>query len=409
MDSTTKNLHENRPIFSFHRTQNNATQIAQQWHASNSDFSIAIVLLAIMAVALLVVSYYIFVIKCCLNWQTFDPLRRFSISRATHHEPDPSLLAFSPLTSMHRGLDEWLINNIPAFQFRGDDDAKTRAKPGERSFRGCSVCLNDFQEREMLRVLPRCNHVFHLDCIDVWLLNNASCPLCRSSISGRTKYPIDQIIAPSSSPQEFSTYSDQDYLVIELGEERERSISRDFSGVLLSTGQSQRKTEQSKSDACFGKKQRTFQHLSIMGDECINVREKDDQFEIQQPIRRSFSMDSAVDRGLYLQVQEIIRQNRNSNHNVEEGNSSNNNGRLSQISSHSWPNSVLHYNNTVGGALIRKTNGEDKGEALGPFEPAIVNPDDSQGIRKTMMRDTRDKSENIKQTNGIQSQTNGVT
>lgn len=47
-----------------------------------------------------------------------------------------------------------------------------------------------------------------------------------------------------------------------------------------------------------------------MGDECIDVREKDEQFEIQQPIRRSFSMDSAIDRGLYLQVQEILRQNR---------------------------------------------------------------------------------------------------
>uniref|UniRef100_A0A7C9E505 RING-type E3 ubiquitin transferase n=1 Tax=Opuntia streptacantha TaxID=393608 RepID=A0A7C9E505_OPUST len=331
MDSSTKNLHENRPIFPLLRIQNNSTQTPQQWHASNSDFSIAIALLAIMAVALLVVSYYIFVIKCCLNWQTLDPLRRFSISRGTHHEPEPSLLEFSPVTNMHRGLDEWLINNIPAFQFKGDD-VNNRAKTGERSFRGCSVCLNDFQEREMLRLLPRCNHVFHLDCIDVWLLNNASCPLCRSSISGRTRYPIDQIIAPSSSPQEFSTYLDQDYLVIELGEERERSISRDFSGVLLSTGQSQRKTDQSKRAAGFHKKQKKFQHLSIMGDECINVREKDDQFAIQQPIRRSFSMDSAGDRGLYLQVQEIVRQNRNSSNNLEEGNSSSNNGRVRRSS-----------------------------------------------------------------------------
>ncbi|CAL5358313.1 unnamed protein product [Camellia sinensis] len=57
-------------------------------------------------------------------------------------------------------------------------------------------------------------------------------------------------------------------------------------------------------------KPRKFQHVSIMGDECIDVRrEEEDKFSIK-PIRRSFSMDSASDPNVYLAVQEIIRQNR---------------------------------------------------------------------------------------------------
>ncbi|CAA7027183.1 unnamed protein product [Microthlaspi erraticum] len=46
----------------------------------------------------------------------------------------------------------------------------------------CSVCLNEFEEDESLRVLPNCNHSFHINCIDTWLLSHKNCPLCRSPI-----------------------------------------------------------------------------------------------------------------------------------------------------------------------------------------------------------------------------------
>ncbi|OII73779.1 uncharacterized protein cubi_03577 [Cryptosporidium ubiquitum] len=45
----------------------------------------------------------------------------------------------------------------------------------------CIICLNDFSSFEMARCLP-CNHVFHEDCIDMWLLRNAVCPLCQASL-----------------------------------------------------------------------------------------------------------------------------------------------------------------------------------------------------------------------------------
>ncbi|GAB4841708.1 hypothetical protein Ancab_022430 [Ancistrocladus abbreviatus] len=276
---------------------------------SSSSFPVlAIAVLAIMATALLLVTYYIFVIKCCLKWQQADPFSQLSLSPARQNE-DP-LMAYSPAMEIHRGLDEWVIRDIPTFQYKSREE-EVDGSGGERSFRGCAVCLNEFQDREMLRVLPHCSHVFHLDCIDIWLMNNANCPLCRSSISGAKRSSIDRIVAPSSSPQEMQQLSgriindDEDFVVLELGEERE--ISRE--NVLQSRGHSPRKTEQKTGSS---KKHRNFHRVSIMGDECINVRQKDEQFEIQ-PIRRSFSMDSAADRQLCLQVQEITRQNRHLN------------------------------------------------------------------------------------------------
>lgn len=45
----------------------------------------------------------------------------------------------------------------------------------------CSVCLSEFNEGDEVRVLPGCAHVFHLLCIDKWLLSHTNCPLCRAN------------------------------------------------------------------------------------------------------------------------------------------------------------------------------------------------------------------------------------
>lgn len=44
----------------------------------------------------------------------------------------------------------------------------------------CSICLSEYEEREMLRFLPECGHRFHLVCLDSWLNINGSCPVCRT-------------------------------------------------------------------------------------------------------------------------------------------------------------------------------------------------------------------------------------
>ncbi|XP_050216029.1 RING-H2 finger protein ATL16 [Mercurialis annua] len=271
-------------------------------HSSDTSFPIiAIALIGILATAFLLISYYIFVIKCCLNWHRIDLLRRFSISRNRNQEHP--LMVSSPDIE-NRGLDESIIRSIPVLKFKKSD-----TNGGIQSFCECAVCLNEFEEDEKLRIIPNCSHVFHIDCIDIWLQNNANCPLCRNSVS---LVPLDHITAPSSSPQDPNpNYSerlvsgDEDYVVIELGSIYNTNCDHQTSsGDQLAPARSISSSPR-KQKFAVQKKSRKFSK----GDECINIRDKDNHFAIQ-PIRRSISMDSSGDRQLYLSIQEMVQQNR---------------------------------------------------------------------------------------------------
>ncbi|KAK8949373.1 E3 ubiquitin-protein ligase ATL42 [Platanthera zijinensis] len=72
------------------------------------------------------------------------------------------------------GIDKAVIESLPFFRFS--------ALKGSRDGLECAVCLSRFDDAEMLRLLPRCKHAFHIDCIDRWLDSHSSCPLCRTRV-----------------------------------------------------------------------------------------------------------------------------------------------------------------------------------------------------------------------------------
>ncbi|KAM0055154.1 putative transcription factor C2H2 family [Helianthus debilis subsp. tardiflorus] len=76
-----------------------------------------------------------------------------------------------------KGLTEYSLEKIPKIAITCDNDVD---ESGERV--SCSVCLQDFQVGEIVRSLPQCHHIFHLPCIDEWLVRHGSCPLCRRDL-----------------------------------------------------------------------------------------------------------------------------------------------------------------------------------------------------------------------------------
>lgn len=45
----------------------------------------------------------------------------------------------------------------------------------------CAVCLDEIESDQTARMVPGCNHGFHLQCADTWLSRNSICPVCRAA------------------------------------------------------------------------------------------------------------------------------------------------------------------------------------------------------------------------------------
>ncbi|XP_068169515.1 uncharacterized protein si:ch211-59o9.10 [Antennarius striatus] len=48
----------------------------------------------------------------------------------------------------------------------------------------CQICFCDYTDGEKLRMLP-CFHDYHVQCIDRWLKDNTTCPICRANLADR--------------------------------------------------------------------------------------------------------------------------------------------------------------------------------------------------------------------------------
>lgn len=117
----------------------------------------------------------IFFIVLTLTFLVTIYVKFCSANARRHNRSIPGLNSLLPNNSrFYPGLDKSVIESLPLFKF---SDLK-----GSRDGLECAVCLSAFDDSEFLRLLPKCKHAFHTECIDQWLENNSSCPLCRYKV-----------------------------------------------------------------------------------------------------------------------------------------------------------------------------------------------------------------------------------
>ncbi|KAK7276411.1 hypothetical protein RIF29_17550 [Crotalaria pallida] len=73
-----------------------------------------------------------------------------------------------------QGLEPETIKKLPIVLHQASKDQDSACE--------CCICLSAFRDGEKLKKLPGCEHCFHCECVDKWLMNHSSCPLCRASL-----------------------------------------------------------------------------------------------------------------------------------------------------------------------------------------------------------------------------------
>ncbi|KAJ8438980.1 hypothetical protein Cgig2_018891 [Carnegiea gigantea] len=90
------------------------------------------------------------------------------------------------------GLDPLIVSSFPTFPYSSVKDYR-REKYGLE----CAICLCEFGDSDMLRLLTTCCHVFHQECIDLWFESHKSCPICRRN--------LDEVLEIQQSPERVTT------------------------------------------------------------------------------------------------------------------------------------------------------------------------------------------------------------
>lgn len=136
-----------------------------------STFSIKVIIITTCLLFVLIFSLFVNLFS---HWF----LRRLLSSCSSHADST---------CKAHTGLEKNHLDALPTTIYVCEDAHLPHAIASlpqhvDVSLLQCPICLNEFQDGDQIRVLPRCQHDFHVTCIDMWLAKNSSCPTCRGNL-----------------------------------------------------------------------------------------------------------------------------------------------------------------------------------------------------------------------------------
>ncbi|KAL5206562.1 hypothetical protein ABZP36_034771 [Zizania latifolia] len=191
----------------------------QGYYSTNFSPSMAIVIVVLIAAFFFVGFFTIYVRHCYGDGADYST------------SPLPQAAA---LSRRQHGLDQAVLQTFPTMAY-----ADVKAHKAIKGALECAVCLSEFDDDEMLRLLPKCSHVFHPDCIDTWLASHVTCPVCRANLTPDPEIPTpalppEEVPPPASAAQAAS--GEAPAVVINVEETEEERIIREEAAELTRIG-----------------------------------------------------------------------------------------------------------------------------------------------------------------------------
>ncbi|XP_039011837.1 RING-H2 finger protein ATL29-like [Hibiscus syriacus] len=137
-----------------------------------STSSTAPPLAIIISVVLLVLFAFAFLTVCFCRCFLQSLVRMWS-----RQQNPPGAVDAAAGADMNTGLDPELIEAFPTFYYSTVKEFRC-----EKYGLECAICLGEFNDDDMLRLLTICCHVFHKECVDLWLESHKTCPFCRGEL-----------------------------------------------------------------------------------------------------------------------------------------------------------------------------------------------------------------------------------
>lgn len=117
-----------------------------------------------------------------------QPRHRRFMRRLNHRVPDGTLQAIHNIlnAALERHMQDTPLERVKIYS-RIEGLLYNAEKHG--NCESCPIWCEEFKEDAQIKLIPVCNHIFHEDCIEQWILKARTgrilCPVCRIDIKGK--------------------------------------------------------------------------------------------------------------------------------------------------------------------------------------------------------------------------------
>lgn len=250
-------------------------------YATNFSPSMAVVIVVLIAAFFFLGFFSVYIRHC------FGDRLGYSTT------PLPIGTAAAARSRRQRGLDPAVLETFPTMAY-----ADVKEHKEVKGALECAVCLSEFDDDETLRLLPKCSHVFHPDCIDTWLASHVTCPVCRANLVPDDPNALvtgDEVPAglsdpPTTQPQEVPppvspTAAAAPAVVIDVEETEDERIIREETDELTRIGSLKRalRSRSSRAPARFARSYSTGHSLPARAGTGTGTGAGADRFTLRLP------------------------------------------------------------------------------------------------------------------------------